>query len=190
VMSNALVTFISLLFFLGLFYGPWQEICVDYARQFIFEKRDLLFNYAYEGRLEFQSNEYRSIRLALESDIRFAHEMTFPRLAYLVCYVLLFSRKALPQSNAFTVIGEISDPRLRDDLFSLFMGAQIAIMFSMISRSIVLIVMLLASIPLLMIFAVVYWLFSNLQIKTKRLITKLGDVIQSESESEDGMLCI
>jgi hypothetical protein len=78
--ATALISLIALVLFAWLFYGPWQAVCTDGARQLIFEKRDKLFDLAADGKLDFASEEYRTIRKLLEGMIRFAHTLTWPRL--------------------------------------------------------------------------------------------------------------
>ncbi len=75
------VTFlIALGIFVAVFYGPWQTLCVDWARQRMFEARDKLFNVACEGDIDFASSEYREVRLTIERMIRFCHHLSWPRL--------------------------------------------------------------------------------------------------------------
>jgi hypothetical protein len=69
--------------FLGWFYGPWQTFCVDRARERMFEVRNSLFDMAADGRLSFQSSSYRELRRRIESNIRFAHRMSWPTLVIL-----------------------------------------------------------------------------------------------------------
>ena len=54
--AEALVGLVTLAALLCLFYGPWQALCTDLSRQFIFEGRDQLFDMALAGRLDFDSD--------------------------------------------------------------------------------------------------------------------------------------
>ncbi len=75
---------IGLLFFtalISLFYGPWQAVCVDLSRQFIFERRDRLFNLAADGRIPFESETYRAARDLMNGMLRYAHELTWTEMA-------------------------------------------------------------------------------------------------------------
>jgi hypothetical protein len=80
--SSSLTALAGVSLLLVLIYGPWQEVCTAYARQIIFEKRDAIFDLAISGRLSFNDPNYRTIRALLEKSIRFAHEVTIPRLAF------------------------------------------------------------------------------------------------------------
>ena len=81
--ANAVISLLALALFVCLFYGPWQAVCTDWARQILFEKRDKLFDMAMAGKLHFASEEYKSIRRMLESMIRFAHHLTWPKLLFI-----------------------------------------------------------------------------------------------------------
>ena len=71
----------------SIFYGPWQWVCTDWIRQVCFEARDKLFDLAADGQLDFSSPEYRKLRSIIESEIRFAHEMTLPYLFVIGSYL-------------------------------------------------------------------------------------------------------
>jgi hypothetical protein len=71
--------------FLGTFYGPWQWISTDIARQLLFEKRDAIFDMAADGRLKFDSREYAILRSTLQATIRWAHNLTLPRMVTMSC---------------------------------------------------------------------------------------------------------
>lgn len=73
---DALFTIGCLVCVFVLFYGPWQSLCVEGARQVIFEQREKLFDLAADGRLAFDSVEYRELRDYLNKSIRFSHHMT------------------------------------------------------------------------------------------------------------------
>lgn len=80
---DSILGLISLSLLLALLYGPWQHVCTDFARQIIFEKRDAIFDLAAAGKMDFNSESYKNIRLSLERLIRFAHVLTFPRFFFL-----------------------------------------------------------------------------------------------------------
>lgn len=80
---EALATLVSLGAIWFVVYGPWQTLCEDRARQHLFEARARIFDLAADGRLSFDSEEYRGIRSTLNCLIRYAHQLTWPRiLAY------------------------------------------------------------------------------------------------------------
>ncbi len=71
---------ISISVLIGVFYGPWQTIVVDYGRQYLFEIRDSFFDLAAKGEIDFDSDEYAEIRDTMNSLIRFLHRLTWPRM--------------------------------------------------------------------------------------------------------------
>jgi hypothetical protein len=75
----AVFLFISIFVFVALFYGPWQALCIDWARQKMFEARDRVFDAAAGGLISFDSAEYRTIRTSIERMIQFCHEISWPR---------------------------------------------------------------------------------------------------------------
>ncbi|QDM16570.1 hypothetical protein FNL55_11335 [Tardiphaga sp. vice352] len=76
-----LFAFSLLLLFL---FGPWQQTATDFARQIVFERRDQWFDLAHAGHIDFDSTEYRQVRDALNSLIRFAHELTLTRFIFAI----------------------------------------------------------------------------------------------------------
>jgi len=71
---------VAIFLFISIFYGPWQGLCVDWARQSMFEARDQIFDAAAAGLICFDSKEYRTLRCSIERMIRFCHEISWPRL--------------------------------------------------------------------------------------------------------------
>lgn len=84
---EALATLVSLGAILLVVYGPWQTLCEDRARQHLFEARAMIFDLAADGRLSFDSEEYREIRRALNCLIRYTHQLTWPR--FLTCALFI-----------------------------------------------------------------------------------------------------
>ncbi len=81
---DAIPSFVVIVLFLCLFYGPWQNFCTDCARQMIFEERAAVFDMAARGEVSFNSVQYIGVRLGLNRLIRFAHDLTLPRLVFAV----------------------------------------------------------------------------------------------------------
>jgi hypothetical protein len=105
-----------------ILYGPWQEICTDFARQIVFEKRDAIFDLAHSGKLSFKSREYGTIRSSLQASIRFAHELTLPRFFLLAAG--LRKQGSHPEDNELSrAINQISDPVMRNRVDTLVKDA-------------------------------------------------------------------
>ncbi len=114
-MPEDIVLGVAALIGLGVFfYGPWQWLCTDVARQILFERRDAIFDMARAGKLSFESEEYRTIRHSLEKSIRFAHDLTLPRFLYEL-RVRGFLRKS-DQSNLRSAIERIGDAKVREEV--------------------------------------------------------------------------
>lgn len=126
--------------FLFVIYGPWQWACTDAARQFLFHKRDELFDIAREGRLEFASQEYQTIRNAFDSQIRFAHSLSWIRLALFA----QLSRRAAGKGNAArSALAQISDEDTRAEIGHLLDALDRTMIVMMIAKSPVLTVLTL-----------------------------------------------
>ena len=150
-LMQALIAVGSLAALLILVYGPWQEVCTDFTRQIIFEKRDAIFDLARAGKLSFDSREYGTIRSALQANIRFAHELTWPRFLVIAFVLWLHGSKA--EDNDLTrAIKRIGDPVTRDQVEKLIKEAYRALFLMMIAKSPVIVVLLiLALLPGLLV---------------------------------------
>lgn len=80
VFINRIELLASLAVLMWFFYGPWQRLMVDTARQSLFEIRDALFLMGTDGQLDFNSTEYRELREHFNRLIRFAHVLNFRKL--------------------------------------------------------------------------------------------------------------
>lgn len=74
------IFFIGLFLFIAFFYSYWKTLCIDWARQLMFEERANLVRLALAGELSFDSPVYRTARQLIEKNIRFLHALTWPRL--------------------------------------------------------------------------------------------------------------
>jgi hypothetical protein len=150
-LMQALIAVGSFAALLILVYGPWQEVCTDTARQIIFEKRDAIFDLARSGKLSFDSREYGIIRSSLQSSIRFAHQLTWPR--FVVMTVVLLAHGSRPEDNDLSqAISRITDPVTRNQVDTLVKQAYRALFLMMIAKSPAMTVLLvLALLPGLLI---------------------------------------
>jgi len=98
----------------ALFYGPWQWICTDMARQKAFEKRDAIFDMAARGDLNFDSQEYRNIRDALEKLIRYAHEFTLPNFVYILLFYGIDVKEA--KTELFSSLENVENEAVKDEV--------------------------------------------------------------------------
>jgi hypothetical protein len=185
--ENALISFLALVGILLVFYGPWQDVCADYARQVVFEKRDKLFDYAREGRIDFNSPEYKSIRSGLETSIRFAHDITLIRFIYLaVCLKEEIQggvgvKAPAVKSSLLTIAYSIQEESLRNEVLSIVIEAQRAIVFSMAARSF----MFICLAPIIFICGAMAWCLKSARSNISNTITKIGEAIQIKAESVD-----
>ena len=131
--SDALVSLALLTLLICFVYGPWQWLWTDIARQTMFEKRDQLFDMALAGRLDFASDEYRTIRTSLEQTIRFAHMMTLPRLIF---SNLTTARIARPETSQMErALAQISDPHTRMEVRAIIDGADDVMICAIAAKS-------------------------------------------------------
>lgn len=120
-----------------IWYGPWQRLCTDFARQLVFEQRDRLFDMAASGRLDFGSKEYRALRDSLNQSIRFAHLLTWPYFLHMAWALELMT--APPPSQIRSAIENLPDAATRREVRALIDSANRAMMIMMLAKSIVLI---------------------------------------------------
>jgi hypothetical protein len=137
---NALFGLAALALVACVFYGPWQEVCTAFARQIIFERRDAIFDLARAGRLDFASDEYRTIRQSLEKSIRFAHEMTWVRCAFLYNALRRRGGAASGKTELQEAIDRINDPATRDEVRRLTSEATAAVVVMMGFKSAILLI--------------------------------------------------
>jgi hypothetical protein len=114
-----------------LVYSLWQASCVAWMRQTCFEARASIFLLAADGKLEFCSREYREIRGGIETLIRFAERISWPRLlAYQVVGVHTRSMSSLSSSAA-----RIQDREVRTAVLAQIDRVSEAVWFLLIWRS-------------------------------------------------------
>jgi len=111
---EAIAGILTVLALAVVFYGPWQWICTDMARQKAFEKRDAIFDIAARGDLAFDSREYRTIRHALEKTIRYAHTLTLPYFFYVWFAYRIDGRNA--KTELFSSIEAIENDAIRREV--------------------------------------------------------------------------
>jgi hypothetical protein len=109
------------------FYGPWQQTATDVARQLVFERRDQWFDLARAGKIDFHSSEYKQIRSALNSLIRFAHELTLTRLV-----IAMVAGETDGPSESRKAISRIVDEDVRNEAQRIMREARQA-MFAMMA---------------------------------------------------------
>jgi hypothetical protein len=167
--ADALAALFAVSLFLLFFYGPWQGILVDLARQTVFEQRDAVFDMAAAGKLDFNSRDYRIIRDSFNKLIRFAHELNWMRL---VLHGLGGHEKVPDVQQA---IDRIEDAETRKDVIRHLQRARFAMIAMIGSRSLFLLV---AAIMI----GVVTWCMGTTRDLFRRLDATYGETIQCEAE--------
>jgi hypothetical protein len=110
---NIVILSLLVLLFVVWFYGPWQTLCVDWARERMFEARNALFDIAVDKRVSFTSLEYRELRHRIEVSIRFAHRTSWPRILLFFLFTRnLALRKPTPPEE---LIVKLPDDTVRRD---------------------------------------------------------------------------
>jgi hypothetical protein len=166
--ADALAALVALSLFLLFFYGPWQGAVMDIARQIAFEQRDAVFDLAAQGKLEFDSDEYKTIRDSFNKLIRFAHELNWIRLV-----IHWDSDKTI--SDVHRAIDRIQDPETRANVSNHLRKARYA-MIAMIGAK---------SLPLLfgaIIAGAVTWCMGTTRDLFMKIDGRFGEIMQVEAE--------
>jgi hypothetical protein len=173
--THVLVGIVALGAFLVAFYWPWQAVLTDIARQVVFEKRDAIFDIALAGGISFDNREYRTIRIALEQLIRFAHMGTLPRIA--IAAACAWRRGEFPKRTPIQIaIERIPDAAVREAITKLVKNAVGAVAITMAARSLPVVLLF----PLTLLLICVLVICHNL---TKALARDIGIVILAESSA-------
>jgi hypothetical protein len=166
--ADAIAALVALSSFLLFFYGPWQGIVVDIARQLAFEQRDAVFDLAVHGKLDFDSPEYKIIRDSFNQLIRFAHELNWVRVAF-------HWDESKTISDVQTAIEKIEDQETRLKVLTHLRKARFA-MLAMLGCK---------SLPLLVgatIAGVVTWCMGTTRDLFIKIDSVFGEKIQVEAE--------
>lgn len=151
-----------------VFYGPWQNVCTDWARQVVFESRDGIFDLARSGKLDFNSDIYKAIRSSLEVLIRFSHELTLP---YLIFHIICMNGgRPNTASSLHASVDEIEVQETRSNVKRLVRNAQRAIFIMIAAKSIILL-------PIL-----IFFLSKQIRQRFKPQMQTLAEMIQKDAE--------
>jgi hypothetical protein len=167
--ANVIPSLVALSLFLLFFYTTWQSAMTDMARQYVFERRDAVFDMAADGKLSFESAEYKIIRDAFNGLIRFAHELTWVRLA-------IHWGEAVEGPSVQSTIEGIKDSTVRAEVSRHLRRARYA-MIAMIG---------LKSLPLVMALIVVgsiSWCLGKWRDLFFQADRTLGEMIQQEAKA-------
>ena len=165
---DAAVSIIFLILFLIIFYGPWNWVCVDWARQSLFEKRDKLFDMAIKGEINFNSPAYKDTRETLNGLIRFAHKLTLPKMLFL----LFYRRNAFPEKfDAIKEINKISNEETRAKIINIIILSHKSLLKLILSTSLISLIFL----PLIILTLVVGYLLLSIDEKIGVKIKSLKD---------------
>lgn len=115
-----------------LFYGPWQGLAAELARQVIYRSRDRLFDLAASGEWSFDDPVYRETRALLNGLARFCHKMTVPRM---VMAIVLHRMACHQGERAFPFEKLSGNSRLTRTVRREFVRAILAAVLQAIARS-------------------------------------------------------
>ena len=167
--ADAIAALIAVSLFLLFFYGPWQAIIVDLARQTVFEQRDAVFDLAAHGRLDFDSRDYKIIRDSFNKLIRFAHELNWMRL---LLHGLGGDKKV---SDVQLAIDRIEDQETRQNVMRHLQRARFAMIAMVGARSLLLLVAAIAV-------GAISWFMGTTRDLFRKLDAAYGETMQRESE--------
>lgn len=183
--SDALVSLVLLMLLICFAYGPWQWLWTDIARQTMFEKRDQLFDMALAGRLDFASDEYRTIRASLEQTIRFAHLLTLPRLIFSSLTTGRTDR--METSGMERALAQISDPQASMDVRTIINGADDVMICAIAAKS-PLFLLLVSPIAALLVVATMIARICGYDLRkpgslVRQMSARLGAYVHKEAEA-------
>ena len=167
--ADAIAALIAISLFLLFFYGPWQSIMIDLARQTVFEQRDAVFDLAARGRLDFNSRDYKIIRDSFNNLIRYAHELNWVRL---ILFGYGVDKKT---SDLQTAIDQIEDIETRKSVMRHLQRARFALIAMLCGRSMLLLVIGL-------ILGVVTWCMGTTRDLFRKFDAAYGETMQREAE--------
>ncbi len=176
---DALLSFALLVGVVVFIYGPWQRYCTDRSRQIIFEQRARLFNLAAKGPLSFESIEYKIIRRALNQNIRFAHELTWP--AFLAFFLGVKKRKIdFKRSElywAMVRVEEITDRETKVIVRDILFRSQLALIEGTFLKSPILWI----GLPAYLVAAALFYCVNSIKSQIVEVLLNTGAVVQSEA---------
>lgn len=177
------LTFLVISAFLAWFYGPWQEVCTDFARQIMFEQRDKLFDLAHSGEISFDADHYKRSRASLNAAIRFCHEMTLARVVYLAACLKLgvISADKIVKGNASSYgSAELNAKIARINYISFRSMA-----LSMMARSLFCVALALLLLPAILIYFWWVGFFSSFVTASRKLTNIVATAAQIEFAYEE-----
>ncbi|MEO5338081.1 MAG: hypothetical protein H7841_14485 [Magnetospirillum sp. WYHS-4] len=133
---NLIVVLVAALLLLLLHLKAWQPLCNYWARQRLFEVRGRLFDMAATGQLSFDDPAYRELREGINVLIRFAHHITWPRIAW--CSILLPSSRKSPvlfEPALINLNTTSSNPNTRLEVRRMIWKAEKTVVFLVLLRS-------------------------------------------------------
>jgi hypothetical protein len=80
VAAEAAIGLLALAALVIFWFGPRRWVATDYARNEMFAAREEFFDEAVSGRVSFNDPNYRRVREAINSNIRFAHAISIVRI--------------------------------------------------------------------------------------------------------------
>jgi hypothetical protein len=142
----------------------------------MFERRWLIFEFAWRGKLDFDSREYRDICNSLNLMIRFAHEATLPRLLFIS--FCLYKTPISETSTLQNAANRVANPEIRNELHRIIDEAELIMISSALVRSVYFWIFL----PLIAVPAIVVWHLRTSRDKVIARIRNLGERVQIEAE--------
>jgi hypothetical protein len=128
--AEAFFFFVSALFFVVIFYWPWQRLCVDWSRQLMFEERDRLFLLTQSSELiPVNSELHAELRMLIDRMIRYCHRLTWYSL---LLNTALRKNDKRASSRALYIkklIDVVPDKAIRDELHDIIVYVRVRGMY-------------------------------------------------------------
>lgn len=165
-----LISALSALMTLGIglvfFYVVWRHYAIDVTRQHLFELRDQLFDLAAEGKLEINSERYKTLRRIFNANIRFTHELDWVHiLAFYMAAGL--KKKGVITKNAMHVmhlVSTINDEKTRHEVMKIMTKMHLVTAWHLFRTSLVLLLLT----PVAAVLIAFFTLSAKLLYKTPR----------------------
>ena len=144
----------------------------------MFEQRDKIFDMARTGAIEFDSSEYRRVRISIEQNIRYAHELTFAKLIFVGWSLHLFGKRGEELSDLFVVIERITEDAVRSKILRSIHLVQAYMIGMIIFKSLICWLLL----PLLVLIIAIALATTRLYEICRKAVRYTGEIIQIEAE--------
>lgn len=173
VFVNNIEFLLAIVALLALFYGPWQSFVMEVLRQNMFNMRDALFLTAADGKISFESSEYKIVRERFNMMIRYAHTANWAHiLAFIIC-----KPKNIKQFNINEIASRIKDQEIARMVVDCYQRAMLYTALAIVARSLFLLSTNTICAPIVIV---------SFMLNSKKINESVGRAINADVEIEQG----